>query len=79
MNLQELLEKIEEKVTRNVLQKEVFSAEVLARKGDTAIILSSGLIQPGSSVAWVDDVVTPFGFVLDVRKVKHGFLLAVKE
>ncbi len=79
MNLKELLERIEEKVTRNLLQKEVFSAEVLARKGETAVIFSSGPIQPGSSVAWVDDTITPFGFVLDTRKVKNGFLLAVKE
>ncbi|MFN3384572.1 MAG: DEAD/DEAH box helicase [Archaeoglobaceae archaeon] len=79
MNLKELLEKIEEKVMKNLLQKEVFSAEVLARRGETAVIFSSGPIQPGSSVAWVDDVITPFGFVLDTRKVKQGFLLAVKE
>lgn len=79
MKLHELLERIEEKVTRNLLQREVFEAEVLARKGEIAVILSSGLIQPGSSVAWVEDVVIPFGFVLDVRKSRHGFLLAVKE
>lgn len=79
MNLQELLERIEEKIARKLLQKEVFSAEILARRGETAIILSSGPIQPGSSVAWVNESAVPFGFVLDVRRVKDGFLLAVKE
>ena len=79
MNIQELLERIEEKVTKNLLQKEVFEAEILARKGEVAVILSSGPIQPGSPVAWVEDFVLPFGFVLDARKSRQGFLLAVKE
>lgn len=79
MNLVELLEKIERSVERKVLEREVFEAEVLARKGEIVVLFSSGSIPPGSAVAWVSDEILPFGWVIDSRKTRNGFLLAVKE
>ncbi|NHW88365.1 MAG: AAA family ATPase [Archaeoglobales archaeon] len=79
MNLSEILEKIEKTIERRLLEKEVYEAEVIVRKGDIVVILSSGAIQPGNSVAWVEDGIFPFGFVVDARKTRNGFVLAVKE
>ncbi|MEM2726901.1 MAG: AAA domain-containing protein [Archaeoglobaceae archaeon] len=79
MNIIELLDKIEEAVEKKVLERDIYSAEVLARKGEILILLSSGFIPTGSAVAWFDDDITPFGWVIDVRRVKNGYLLAIKE
>ncbi|MEM4156077.1 MAG: AAA domain-containing protein, partial [Archaeoglobaceae archaeon] len=79
MNLTELLDKIEKAVERKVREKEVYNAEVLARRGEIAIILSSGSIPTGSAVAWLENEIIPFGWVIDVRRTKKGYLLAVKE
>lgn len=79
MNLIELLDKIEKVAERKVLEKEIYDAEILARRGEIAIILSSGIIPAGSVVAYCDEGITPFGYVIDVRRAKNGFLLAVKE
>ncbi|MCS7144442.1 MAG: DNA2/NAM7 family helicase [Archaeoglobaceae archaeon] len=79
MNLNELLDKIEKAVEKRVREKDVHKAEVLARKGDIAIILSSGAIPSGSAVAWLSGEIIPFGWVIDLRRTKNGYLLAVKE
>ncbi|MCS7130276.1 MAG: DNA2/NAM7 family helicase [Archaeoglobaceae archaeon] len=79
MNLTELLEKIEKAIERKIREKDVYDAEVLARKGEIAILFSSGQIPTGSAVAWVEKDITPFGWVIDVRKTKRGYILAVKE
>ncbi|MEM0303118.1 MAG: AAA domain-containing protein [Archaeoglobaceae archaeon] len=79
MNLLELLDKIEKVVEKKVKEKEVYDAEVLARKGEIAIIFSSGSIPTGSVVAWLENEIIPFGWVIDVRRTKKGYILAVKE
>lgn len=79
MNLKKLLERIEITLEKRLSQREAFEVEILARKGDTLILFSSGAVQAGSSIAWVDDGIVPFGFVIDVRKARKGFILAVKE
>lgn len=80
--LQELigfLEKAEKTIAKKMLDKELFSAEVLSRRGEIAIIASTGYIKPGSAVAWVNHEIHPFGWVVDARKAKGVYLLAVKE
>ncbi len=79
MNLIELLDRIEKAVERKVLEKEVFDAELLARRGEISILISSGIIPAGSAVAYVDDDLVPFGWVIDLRRARNGFLLAIKE
>ncbi|MCX8172675.1 MAG: AAA domain-containing protein, partial [Archaeoglobaceae archaeon] len=74
-----MLEKIENAVEKRVREKEVYDAELLARKGEIVILFSSGSIHPGNAVAWLEDEIIPFGWVVDVRKTKNGFILAVKE
>ncbi|WP_202319627.1 DEAD/DEAH box helicase [Archaeoglobus neptunius] len=75
----DLLDKIERRSMQKVLKKEIFKAEVLARMGEVAVILSSGYIKPGSAVAEVGEDITPFGFVVDARRYGRKYLLAVKE
>ncbi len=76
----ELLDRIERSATQKVLKKVTFTAELLARKGEVAVLLSSGYIKAGSAVASVDDAtITPFGWVVDARRYGRNFLLAVKE
>jgi superfamily I DNA and/or RNA helicase len=63
-----------------MLKKEIFSAELLARRGEVAVIQSSGYIKAGNAVAWVEDeAITPFGWVVDARRYGNRCLLAVKE
>ncbi len=75
----EILEKIEKSAVQKTLKREIFHAELLARRGEVAVLLSSGYIKAGSAVAFVDDTVTPFGWVIDARRFGNKFLLAVKE
>jgi len=79
MNLIELLDRIEKSVERKMLERAVFDAELLARRGEVSILFSSGIIPAGSAVAYVDDELVPFGWVIDVRRWRNGFLLAIKE
>jgi len=76
----EILDRIEKSATQKILKKEIFSAELVARKGEVAVILSSGYIKAGSAVASVEDsMITPFGWVVDARRYGNRYLLAVKE
>jgi superfamily I DNA and/or RNA helicase len=75
----ELLERCEKAVMKKIEQREIFQAELLTREGEIAIVRSSGYLKPGSVAAWVDGTIQPFGFVLDARKGRYGFLLAVRE
>ncbi len=78
--LLEVLDRIERRALRRVFEREVFAAELLARRGEIAVIASNGYIKPGSAVAWIEkDVVTPFGYVVDARKRGRSYVLAVKE
>ncbi len=77
--LLEILDKIERSAVKRILEREVFSAELLARRGEIAVIASSGYIKPGSAVAWVNDEVVPFGYVIDARRRGGRYVLAIKE
>lgn len=78
--LVEILERIEKSAMKKMLKKEIFRAELLARRGEVAVIQSSGYIKAGSAVAGVeDDLIYPFGWVVDARRYGNGYLLAVKE
>jgi len=79
MNLSELLDKLESAIEKRILRGDIYDAEILARKGDISVVLSSGHIPPGTAVAWCDHEITPFGWVIDARKAKGGYLLAIKE
>ena len=78
--LVEILDRIERKTTQKMLKGEIFSAELLARRGEIAVLRSSGLIKAGSAVAEIkDDAVYPVGWVVDARRYGNSYLLAVKE
>ncbi len=78
--LVEILDRIERKATQKMLKRDIFSAELLARRGEIAVLRSSGLIKAGSAVAEVeDDAVYPVGWVVDARRYGNSYLLAVKE
>lgn len=75
----ELLEKCEKAITKKISLKEIFPAEVLARHGEVSVLRSAGYIKPGSAVAWVNDEIYPFGWVIDARRSRGDYILAVKE
>ncbi len=76
----EILERIEKSALQKSLKREIFKAELLARRGEVAVLLSSGYMKAGSAVASVEgDTITPFGWVIDARRYGNRFLLAVKE
>ncbi|WP_086976094.1 DEAD/DEAH box helicase [Archaeoglobus fulgidus] len=78
--LVEILDRIEKAAMQKMLKRDIYSAELLARRGEIAVLRSSGFIRTGSAVAEVEgDAAYPIGWVVDARRYGNAYLLAVKE